>query len=117
LEVHEVFGLTLHARLLVLSACQTALGSGAASDVPAGDDWVGLSRAFLGAGAEHVIATLWAVEDRSTARVMKQLHGHLRAGDSVIAALSQAQRETLRNPATSGPFYWAGFVSIGGGGR
>jgi CHAT domain-containing protein len=117
LEVHEVFGLTLHARLLVLSACQTALGSGAVSDVPAGDDWVGLTRAFLGAGAEHVIATLWAVEDRSTARVMKQLHEHLQAGDSVMAAISQAQRETLRNLATSGPFYWAGFVLVGGGGR
>jgi CHAT domain-containing protein len=117
LEVHEVFGLTLHTRLLVLSACQTALASGAVSDIPAGDDWVGLARAFLGAGAEHVIATLWAVEDRSTARVMKQLHGHLRVGDSVLAALSQAQRETLRNPSTSGPFYWAGFVLVGGDGR
>jgi tetratricopeptide (TPR) repeat protein len=117
LEVHEVFGLALHARLLVLSACQTALGSGAVSDVPAGDDWVGLVRAFLGAGAENVIATLWAVEDRSTARVMERLHRRLRAGDSEAAALSEAQRETLRNPATSGPFYWAGFVLVGGGGQ
>jgi CHAT domain-containing protein len=117
LEVHEVFGLTLHARLLVLSACQTALASGAVSDVPAGDDWVGLARAFLGAGAENVIATLWAVEDRSTATVMRRLHGRLRSGDSVVGALSQAQRETLRNTATSGPFYWAGFVLMGGGGR
>jgi len=117
LEVHEVLGLTLHARLLVLSACQTALASGAVSDVPAGDDWVGLVRAFLGAGVEHVIATLWAVEDRSTAGVMERLHRRLRAGNSEVAALSEAQRETLRNPATSGPFYWAGFVLVGGGGR
>jgi len=114
LEVHEVFGLSLNARLLILSACQTALASGAVSDVPAGDDWVGLVRAFLGAGAEHVIATLWAVEDRSTARVMERLHKRLRAGDAEVVALSQAQRETLRNPATSGPFYWAGFVLVGG---
>ena len=109
-----MFGLTLHARLLVLSACQTGLASGAVSDVPAGDDWVGLVQAFLGAGAEHVIATLWAVEDRSTADVMERLHKRLRAGDSEVAALSDAQRETLRNPATSGPFYWAGFVIMGG---
>jgi CHAT domain-containing protein len=114
LEVREVFGLSLHARLLVLSACQTALASGAISDIPAGDDWVGLARAFLGAGAQQVIATLWAVEDRSTASVMKQLHRRLRAGDSVVGALSQTQRETLRNPTTSGPFYWAGFVLMGG---
>jgi CHAT domain-containing protein len=115
LEVHEVFALSLNARLLVLSACQTALASGAVSDVPAGDDWVGLVRAFLGAGAQNVIATLWAVEDRSTARVMERLHKRLRAGDAEAAALSQAQRETLRNPATAGPFYWAGFVLVGGG--
>jgi CHAT domain-containing protein/Tfp pilus assembly protein PilF len=114
LEVREVFGLTLRARLLVLSACQTGLASGTVSDVPAGDDWVGLARAFLGAGAQQVIATLWAVEDRSTATLMKRLHGRLREGASVPAALSQAQRETLRSPATSGPFYWAGFVLVGG---
>jgi CHAT domain-containing protein len=114
LEVREVFGVPLHARLIVLSACQTALGSGAISDIPAGDDWVGLSRAFLGAGAEHVIASLWAVEDRSTATVMKRLHVRLRSGDSVERALSEAQRETLRNGATASPFYWAGFVLVGG---
>lgn len=114
LEVHEVFGLSLNARLLVLSACQTALASGAVSDVPAGDDWVGLVRAFLGAGAENVIATLWAVEDRASASVMERLHKRLRAGDPEGAALSQAQRQTLRNPATAGPFYWAGFVLVGG---
>ncbi len=114
LEVREVFGLTLHARLLVLSACQTALGSGAVSDVPAGDDWVGLTRAFLGAGAQHVIATLWAVEDRSTATVMQRLHERLRGGDAVVAALSKAQRETLRNARTSDPFFWAAFVLVGG---
>lgn len=114
LEVHEVFGLAMHARLVVLSACQTALASGMASDVPAGDDWVGLVRAFLGAGAAHVIATLWAVDDRSTAKVMERLHRHLRAREPAVTALSQAQRETLRNPATAGPFYWAGFVIVGG---
>jgi CHAT domain-containing protein/tetratricopeptide (TPR) repeat protein len=114
LEVHEVFGLTLHARLLVLSACETGLGSGAISDVPAGDDWVGLVRAFLGAGAQNVIATLWAVEDRSTGRVMERLYARLSAGDAEVTALSRAQRETIRNPATAGPFYWAGFVNVGG---
>jgi CHAT domain-containing protein len=115
LEVHEVFGLALRARLLVLSACQTALASGTVSDVPAGDDWVGLVRAFLGAGAQNVIATLWAVEDRATARLMTRMHRSLLADRSEIAALSQAQREALRNPATSDPFYWAGFVLSGTG--
>jgi CHAT domain-containing protein len=113
LEVHEVFGLELHARLLVLSACQTALGSGAMSDVPAGDDWVGLVQAFLGVGARNVIATLWPVEDRSTANVMARLYGGLRAGQPEVSALAAAQRQTLLNAATADPFYWAGFVLVG----
>lgn len=114
LEVHEVFGLSLNARLLVLSACQTGLASGAVSDVPAGDEWVGLVRAFLGAGVHNVIATLWAVEDRSTATLMVNLHRELLAKRSESAALALAQRDMLRNPATSDPFYWAGFVLVGG---
>lgn len=114
LEVHEVFGLALNARLLVLSACQTGLASGAISDVPEGDDWVGMVQAFLGIGVEKVIATLWPVEDRSTAQLMTQLHTRLRAGESESVALAQAQREMLRNAATSGPFHWAGLVLVGG---
>jgi CHAT domain-containing protein len=54
------------------------------------------------------------VEDMSTARLMGRLHAPLHEGDSELAALSRAQRETLRNPATSGPFFWAGFVNVGG---
>jgi CHAT domain-containing protein len=67
LEVHEVFGLHVAADLVVLSACQTGLGSGALADVPPGDDWVGLTRAFLHAGAKYVVATLWPVDDWATA--------------------------------------------------
>jgi CHAT domain-containing protein len=114
LEVHEVFGLELKARLLVLSACQTALASGLVSDVPAGDDWVGLVRAFLGVGAANVIATLWPVEDRGTAKVMELLYRRLHAGHTEVASLSAAQRDALRSPITSDPFYWAGFVLVGG---
>lgn len=114
LEVHEVFGLTLAADLVVLSACQTGLGSGALADVPAGDDWVSLSRAFLSAGAAHVVATLWPVEDRATAELMEQFYQRFTAGADAPAALAAAQRALLVTPATAHPFYWAGFVSLGG---
>ena len=114
LEVNEVFGLSLRARLIILSACQTALASGARSDVPPGDDWVGLARAFLSGGAENVIATLWAVEDRSTARVMTNLHRALRAGEDERASITAAQRAMLRNAETADPFHWAGFILVGG---
>ena len=114
LEVHEVFALRLSARLLVLSACQTALGSGAIADVPPGDDWVGLVQGFLYAGASNVVATLWSVEDRATARLMGDFYRELNAGRPESVALVEAQRIALRDPRTAHPFYWAGFVLSGG---
>lgn len=114
LEVHEVFGLRLAADLVVLSACQTGLGSGALADVPAGDDWVGLTRAFLHAGAARVVATLWPVEDLATAVLMERFYERLAASDDPARALAVAQRALRAAPATAHPFYWAGFVVVGG---
>ncbi len=114
LEVHEVFGLRLAARLVVLSACQTALASGSIGDVPPGDDWVGLVRAFLAAGAKGVLATLWPVQDAATARLMERFYVALAAGHSETAAIAEAQRSMLRNSDTAHPFYWAGFALVGG---
>jgi CHAT domain-containing protein/tetratricopeptide (TPR) repeat protein len=113
LEVHEVFGLDLSARLVVLSACQTALGSGALADVPPGDDWVGLVRAFLYAGTSQVIAALWPAEDRATADLMKHFYHHLEAGHAPSVALARAKRALIHDQATAHPFYWAGFVAVG----
>jgi CHAT domain-containing protein len=114
LEVHEVFGLHLTARLVVLSACQTALASGALMDVPPGDDWVGLVRAFLFAGASSVLATLWPVQDVATATLMERFYSNLAAGSPEAEAIARAQRSMLRNPETAHPFYWAGFALVGG---
>ncbi|HET7038339.1 MAG TPA: CHAT domain-containing protein, partial [Gemmatimonadales bacterium] len=117
LEVHEVFGLDLAAELLVLSACQSGLGSGALADVPAGDDWVGLTRAFLHAGARHVVATLWPVEDEATAVLMERFYRELAAGAEPARALALAQRGLLAQRAAADPFHWAGFVAVEGSGR
>ena len=114
LEVHDVFGMGLDARLVVLSACQTGVGSGLMADVPAGDEWVSLSRAFLVAGARRVVASLWLVEDRSTAELMGALHARLAAGATASAALAGAQRAVMAQPGRSHPFYWAGFEVMGG---
>ena len=114
LEVHEVFGLSLNARLLVLSACQTGLAAGALADVPPGDDWVGLVRAFLFAGASNVLATLWPVEDVATARLMERFYRELAAGRSEGEALTAAQRAGARDAKTAHPFYWAGFALVVG---
>jgi CHAT domain-containing protein/Tfp pilus assembly protein PilF len=114
LEVHEVFGLRLTADLVVLSACQTGLGSGALSDVPAGDDWVGLTRAFLHAGAKRVVATLWPVDDWATAALMERFYDRLARGEEPARALVAAQHAMHEAPATAHPFYWAGFVIVEG---
>ena len=113
LEVHDVFGLRLTADMVVLSACQTALGSGTRSDVPAGDDWVGLARAFLHAGASRVVASLWPVQDRATSMLMEQFYGAYTGGAAPASALATAQRAALANPRTAHPFYWAAFEVIG----
>jgi CHAT domain-containing protein len=114
LEVHEVFGLHLAADLVVLSACQTGLGSGALGDVPAGDDWVSLTRAFLHAGAANVVATLWPVDDWATAALMEEFYRAYLPRSDPARAIAAAQRALLAAPATSHPFYWAGFVAVGG---
>ena len=114
LEVHEVFGLNLPVRLLVLSACETAVAAGTTADVPPGDDWVGLVNAFLFAGAANVLGTLWPVQDASTARLMSRFYEELGTGRSEADALALAQRAALRDPASSHPFYWAGFTLVRG---
>jgi CHAT domain-containing protein len=114
LEVHEVFGLQLRARLVVLSACRTGVAAGTLADVPAGDDWVGLVQAFLYAGASNVMATLWPVQDRASADLMTRFYTTLQSGRPEAEALAEAQRAMLRNPGTAHPFYWAGFTLSGG---
>jgi len=113
LEVHEVFGLDLKASLVVLSACETGLGSGNLADVPAGDDWVGFVGSFLFAGADDVLATLWRVEDVATSEFMAEFYGQLRDGSSPESSLALTQRHYLAQPNTSHPLYWAGFAGPG----
>jgi len=111
LEVHEIYGLDLTAAtdLVVLSACQTQIG-----EVSAGDEVVGLSRAFLYAGTPSVIASLWNVDDEATALLMERFYTHLRAGLSKGEALRQAQID-VRDEYPH-PYYWAAFVLTGDAG-
>ena len=113
LEVREALGLSLRARLLVLSACQTAVSSGTLGDVPSGEDWIGLVQAFLVAGATNVMGALWPVEDRATARLMERFYEALSAGRSEAEALAVAQRAALGDAATAHPIYWAGLAMFG----
>ncbi|HXE74781.1 MAG TPA: CHAT domain-containing protein [Candidatus Xenobia bacterium] len=116
LEVYEIMGLRLHADLATLSACNTALGSGHFGQLPAGEDWVGLTRAFIYAGTPTVLASLWEVDDRSTTELMKAFYRHWGRTDGKAEALALAQRELLGKSSGgtySNPYYWAGFVLVG----
>ena len=76
----------------------------------------GLTRAFLYAGSDSVLATLWEVDDASTLALMKQFYGGLRkaAGTEAKAtALAQAQRALLSSKDYSHPYFWAPFVLVG----
>ncbi|MFC1661480.1 CHAT domain-containing protein [Gemmatimonadota bacterium] len=114
LEAHEVFGLQLDADLVVLSACETGIASGLRREVPPGDDWIGLARAFLFAGAQSVLATLWPVDDQATAGLMEDFYRGLERGHSKARSLADAQRAMLRDPGHQSPFYWAPFQLSGG---
>lgn len=116
LEVHEILGLSLNAALVTLSACETGMGSGFFNRIPAGDEFVSLTRAFLLAGSHSVLATLWQVDDRSTVELMKGFYNRLERGGSVndqAVALAQIQRELRKSANYSHPFYWAPFVLTG----
>ena len=113
LELHEILELRLRARLVTLSACETGLGKGFFTETPAGDEFVGMTRAFLSVGGRNVLASLWAVSDESTRALMIRFYAHLRR-DTAAAALAQAQRELRQSNARYvHPYYWSAFVMVG----
>ena len=110
LQVHEIFGLELgNANLVVLSACETAV-----SKIYGGDDLVGLSRGFIYAGTPSLLATLWEVDDQSTAILMKKFYENWqKKGMTKPEALRQAQTALKSMSQYRHPYYWAPFIMIG----
>jgi CHAT domain-containing protein len=108
LQVYEIFNLKLQADLVVLSSCQTGLGQQFK-----GEGIVGLTRAFMYAGAPSVVVSLWSVADVSTADLMVGFYQHLDRAEDKADALRSAKLELLKNPRYAHPYYWAPFVLIG----
>ncbi|MET0621844.1 MAG: CHAT domain-containing protein [Pyrinomonadaceae bacterium] len=109
LRLHDIYGLRLNAELVVLSACQTGLGK----ELP-GEGFVGLTQGFLYAGSRSVVASLWQVEDNSSATLMKNFYERLlEAGDTPAVALRRAKLSMYRQASRQSPYYWSAFVMQG----
>ena len=105
----DIYNLRLDADLVVLSACQTALGKELK-----GEGLVGLTRAFIYGGAPRVVASLWEVNDLATAELMKKFYrGMLQQRLRPAAALRAAQIEMSHDPRWASPYFWSGFVLQG----
>lgn len=109
LRLHDIYNLKLPADLVVLSACQTALGK----EVK-GEGLIGLTRGFMYAGAPRVVASLWRVNDYATAELMKRFYaGMLKENLPAAAALRAAQLGMMKQKRFSSPYYWAAFTLQG----
>jgi len=113
----DIFNLSLRASLVTLSACQTGRNV-----VGGGDELLGLMRAFLYAGAASLVLSQWAVEDRSTARLMETFYHKLAEGWTKGAALQHAQLQFIEEQSAeqdalsasyTHPYFWAPFFLVG----
>jgi CHAT domain-containing protein len=115
LTLAEIVRLRLGATLVVLSGCETAYGKSHDTD------FVSLASGFLGAGAQALLVSLWAVEDRITAHLMETFYRTAQHGSSLSVALGNAQRTMLEQGRMSNqtaalyqhPAFWAPFLLMG----
>ncbi|MDI6890607.1 MAG: CHAT domain-containing protein [Thermodesulfovibrionales bacterium] len=105
LSVNELYSLSLNADLVTLSACETALGK-----INPGDDVVGLTRGFLYAGANSIVASLWKVDDMATSYLMTGFYSNLKKTNK-RDALRDAQL-TIKKQYEH-PYFWAAFQLTG----
>jgi CHAT domain-containing protein len=109
LQTRDVYKLRLSADLVVLSACQTALGKEVR-----GEGLLGLARGFMYAGAPRIVASLWQVPDRATSELMKHFYeAVLQKGLRPAAALRAAQIAIRREKRWKSPYSWAAFTLLG----
>jgi CHAT domain-containing protein len=106
LTAADVMQLDLAGALVTLSACESGR-----NEVFAGDELIGLTRAFLGVGASTLVVSLWLVQDEATAELMEKYYERLGDGASPAEALRAAQLEI--KDERPHPYYWAPFVLVG----
>lgn len=114
LQAREIVPLQLKADVVVLSACETGEGR-----IASGEGMLGISWAFLLAGASSTVVSQWSVDSASTTQFMLALYKDLKpaldSGSGRAKALRNAALSVMHNPEYRHPFYWAGFVAVGDG--
>nr|NIT61696.1 CHAT domain-containing protein [Fodinibius sp.]NIV16304.1 CHAT domain-containing protein [Fodinibius sp.]NIY30276.1 CHAT domain-containing protein [Fodinibius sp.] len=108
LYASEIYNLQMQAELVTLSACNTARGT-----LKRGEGIIGLSRAFQYAGARNLLVSLWRVNDRSTAHLMRDFYALLHEGATMPIALQKAKQKMVNQVEYAHPKFWAPFVFIG----
>jgi CHAT domain-containing protein len=109
LRLTDIYNMRLSADLVVLSACETALGREIR-----GEGLIGLTQGFMAAGARSLVASLWQVPDRATAELMTQFYRFM-LGDGLppVEALRKAQVWSASQTRFRDPYFWGGFVLVG----
>ncbi len=114
LYVNEIYNMTINSSLVTLSACETGLGK-----ISKGEGVLGLSRAFIYAGAQNLVLSLWKVADKPTKDLMTAFYSNLLNSNPQITtnthyskALQKAKLMMI-NSKLSHPYYWASFILIG----
>lgn len=110
LLVRDLYNLSLNAELVVLSACETALG-----EWQRGEGMISLARGFFYAGTRSLLTTLWTVDDEQTAAIMLNYYQYLQQGNSKDQALRLAKTDYLKanSALRNHPYYWASFIPMG----
>ena len=104
----ELYNIPLQAEMVVLSACETALG-----DIKEGEGIISLARAFAYAGAQSIITTLWQVSDQRSSELITAFYDNLSIGQPKDVALWNAKNEQIENGFNAHPYNWAGYIPIG----
>jgi CHAT domain-containing protein/Tfp pilus assembly protein PilF len=104
----DIYNLQLNADLVVLSACDTGIGS-----LARGEGMIGFTRAFIHSGVHNLMVSMWKVGDRSASELMIRFYREMFNGAGKTEALRRAKLSLIERPDTAFPSEWASFVLIG----
>ncbi|MEX2572952.1 MAG: CHAT domain-containing tetratricopeptide repeat protein [Balneolaceae bacterium] len=106
--LNDIYNMKFNADLIVLSACETSLGS-----LARGEGMTGFAGAFINSGALNLLVSMWKVSDRATSELMIRFYREMMKGTEKTDALRSAKLSLIDRPATAFPAEWASFILIG----